>query len=94
MPVIFSGTEEKGKIILSESLVDHESNYALFYLINKEYKSFRFCESYFSNEKSLFYADNRKTMIFRWFEVANQLALHNMDKNDHRVHIKKIEISH
>ena len=79
MPVIFSGQINKDKTLsYSMSSIDHEPNNSFYYIVGSASRSFQFCESYITNNKSLFHYHNSNLTAFHWW----QLVKNEIDKPD------------
>ncbi len=70
MPPIYSAKREGTKIEYESAIQFHENNYIVFCQLGKKFKSIQFGQSYFKDEKSLFYLDNISTFSFHWFTIA------------------------
>ena len=70
MPPIYSAKRVGTKIEYESAIQFHESNYIVFCQLGKKIKSIQFGQSYFKDEKSLFYLDNISTFSFHWFTIA------------------------
>jgi len=70
MPPIYSGKRKGTKIEYESAIQFHEKNYIVFCQLGKKFKSIQLGQSYFKDEKSLFYLDNISTFSFHWFTIA------------------------
>jgi hypothetical protein len=69
MPPIYSAKKAGTKIEYESAIQFHENNYTVLFEIGKKSNSIQFGQSYFIDEKSLFYLDNISTFSFHWFKI-------------------------
>ena len=65
--LIFSAEMKENKIKYVMSTVSHEQIYTIFCKVKSEYKLLQFSQDDISNEKSLFFDDNKKSKVYEWF---------------------------
>jgi hypothetical protein len=70
MPPIYSAKKTGSKIEYESGIQFHEKNYTLLFQIGNNSNSIQFGQSYFLDEKSLFYLDNISTASFHLFKIA------------------------
>ena len=70
MPPIYSAKKVGAKIEYESGIQFHDDNYIIFCQLGKNLKSIQFGQSYFNDEKSLFYLDNISTFSFHLFTIA------------------------
>lgn len=70
MPPIYSAKKVGTKIEYESAIQFHENNYTIFCKLGKKINSIEFGQSYFEDEKSLFYLDNISTFSFHWFKIV------------------------
>jgi len=70
MHPIYSAKKVGAKIEYESGIQFHDDNYIIFCQLGKKMKSIQFGQSYFKDEKSLFYLDNISTFSFPWFTIA------------------------
>lgn len=79
MPAIYSATEQKGKIIYKIGLPSHEPSYSIFGMAGNNHKYIRFSESALSDKRGLFFTDNLKSTLFKWFTLIQS----DINSNEH-----------
>jgi len=87
IPPIYSGKRESAEIQYEGRLLIHEKEYTIACQLGNNFKLLRFGQSYFKDEKSLFFLDNISTFSYHWVMIAeaeiqtlrNKLSSHRVD---------------
>jgi len=67
MPVILGARKQANKIVYNQIISSDIDEYVLYYSVRGHCKRFAFSQADITNKSSLFYSDNVKSQVYKWF---------------------------